>query len=155
LLEEGFASLVSEIGKVNIAGVSSFVAAKKFRLGETIDGIKVGWLGGNFKKHFLPKIESKEVMAEELVVNNLLRSSKDPAIITVLGGEEKVETSLGQFWEFLKTSNQKFWYIAYVRDVEDALWAVGARWGGDGLYVGASSLDDPIEWNADARFLSR
>jgi hypothetical protein len=142
-------------GDINIPVVKQFVATEKFRPGKTIDGIKVGWLGDNFKEHFLPKVEKDEVAAEELAANKLLRNSRDPAIITALGGEEKVEISLGQFWEFLKTADQKFWYVAYIRDTEDVLWAVYARWYSDGLNVEAGSLDDPFGWRAGFRFLSR
>ncbi len=134
--------------------VAQFVAAEKFRPGETIDGIKVGWLGDNFKEHLLPKTESA-VVAEELVLNKLLKNSRDPAIITALGGEEKVEVGLGQFWEFLKTADQNLWYVAYIRDTEDVLWAVRASWDGGGLSVGAGSLVNPRGWRTDRRFLSR
>ncbi len=142
-------------GAVNIPAVKQFIATEKFRPGKTIDGIKISWLGDNFKEHFLPKVEKDEVAAEELVVNKLLQNSRDPAIITALGGEEKVEIRLGQFWEFLKTADQKFWYVAYIRDTEDVLWAVSAYWDSDGLSVEAFSFDDPGDWGADDRFLSR
>jgi len=140
---------------IHVAGVASFVAAKKFRPGKTIDGIKVGWLGDNFKEHFLPKVEKNSIAAEELIVNKLLKNSRDPVIITALGGEEKVEISLGQFWNFLKTADQQFWYVVYIRDTDDVLWAVLAYWSGGGLYVGARSLDSPRGWCAGYRFLSR
>lgn len=140
---------------IALPAVKQFAAAEKFRPGKTIDGIKVGWLGDNFKEHLLPKIESDEVAAEELAVNKLLKNSRDPAIITALGGEETVEVSLGQFWEFLKTADQKFWYVAYIRDTENVLWAVSADWVGGGLNVVASSLGSPGGWIAGSRFLSR
>ena len=37
----------------------------------------------------------------------------------------------------------------------NVLWAVNANWNSDGLNVEANSLDNPNEWNADNRFLSR
>jgi len=135
--------------------VANFVATEKFCPGKTVDGIKVGWLGDNFKEHLLPKIESDEVAAEELAVNKLLKSSRDPAIITALGGEEKVEISLGQFWEFLKTANQKFWYVAYIRDAGSVLWTVCGYWCDDGWGFSADSLDRPSRWRGGRRFLSR
>lgn len=147
--------LLERLSTTIVSAVLQFTAGEKFRPGETVDGIRVDWLSDNFKKHLLPKTESGEVAAEELVVNKLLKGSRDPAIITALGGEEKVEVSLGQFWEFLKTADRKLWYVAYVRDTDGVLWAVGADWDGDGLDVEAYSLDGPSEWNADGRFLSR
>jgi len=147
--------LLEFFATVHVAGVASFVAAEKFLPGKTVDGIKVGWLGDNFKERFLPKVEKNGVAAEELAVNKLLKNSRDPAIITELGGEEKVEISLGQFWEFLKTADQSLWYVAYIRDTGGVLWAVDAYWYDDGLYVEASSIDSPDDWCADDRFLSR
>lgn len=140
---------------VSLPAVSMFVAAEKFCLGKTIDGIKVGWLGDNFKEHFLSKTESGEVAGEALSVNKLLKGSHSPAIITELGGEGRVEISLGQFWAFLKTADQSLWYVAYIRGTDDVLWAVNANWDSCGLDVGAYSLDYPCAWNADGRFLSR
>jgi len=147
--------LLEFVKTISLPAVGKFVATEKFRPGKTIDDIKVGWLGDNFKKHLLPKVENKEVVAEELAMNKLLKNSRDPAIITALGGEEKVEIGLGQFWEFLKTANQDFWYVAYIRDTEGMLWAVGAYWGCDGLCVEAASLGGPLVWNTVSRFLSR
>ncbi len=147
--------LLERIGTANLAGITSFTVAKKFVVDETVDGIKVGWLGDNFKKHFLPKVEKGEVTAETLAINNLSKNAKDPAIITNLGGEPKVEISLGQFWEFLKTADRSFWYVAYVRDDQRVLWAVNADWPGDKLHVEAFSLDSPDGWRRGNRFLSR
>ena len=140
---------------IALPAVKQFIATEKFRPGKTIDGVKVGWLGDNFKEHFLPKVEKDEVAAEELSLNKLLRNSRDPAIITALGGEERVEVKLGQFWEFLKTANQSFWYLAYIRDAEHVLWAVDAGWRSDGWAVVARSLGDPNDWFTGFRFLSR
>ena len=89
--------LLEFVKTISLPAVGKFVATEKFRPGKTIDDIKVGWLGDNFKKHLLPKVENKEVVAEELAMNKLLKNSRDPAIITALGGEEKVEIGLGQF----------------------------------------------------------
>ena len=130
-------SLLELVYEVNLAAVTTFTAANKFRIGETVDGITVGWLGDNFKKHFRSKVEDRQIAAEWLTVNNLLKSSKDPAIITALGGEPKVEITLGQYWEFLKIADRSFWYVAYIRDDGNTLWAVGADWLGGGLSVGA------------------
>ena len=146
--------LLDFVTTVGIVGIASFVAAEKFRLGKTIDGIKVGWLGDNFKAGFLSKIE-EQTPALEIREHELLKNSRDPAIITELGGEENVEITLGQFWEFLKTADRRFWYVAYIRDTKGVLWAVYANWGSGSLYVGADSLGSPDEWSAGYRFLSR
>jgi hypothetical protein len=147
--------LLERVGEAILPATGLFTTAEKFRIGETIDGIKVGWLGGNFKKHFLPKVEKDEVAAETLTISKLLKGSKDPAIITALGGEEKVESKLAQFWEFLKTANRNLWYVGYIRDNQNTLWAVNALWNSDRLSVEAGSLGYPDDWHADTRFLSR
>ncbi len=146
--------LLKFIRPVSLPAIPKFVASEKFREGETIDGIKVAWLGSNFKTHFLKKVE-KPVPALEMREHELAVPSRDPAIITELGGEEQVETTLGQFWEFLKTADQKFWYVRHIRDVNGVLWAVGGDWRDDGLGVGAYSLGRPDGWSTGGRFLSR
>ena len=95
------------------------------------------------------------VAAEELKVSKLLKGSRDPAIITEFGGEEKVEITFGQYWEFLKTADQNSWYVAYIRDVNGVLWAVCGRWHGGGWRFEAGPLDSPGGWGAGGRFLSR
>lgn len=147
--------LLEFVKTISLPAIGTFVVADKLRVGETIDGIKVGWLGDNIKKHFLPKTEKNTVAAEELKLSKLLKGSRDPAIITEFGGEEKVEVSFGQYWEFLKTADQSLWYVAYIRDTDDVLWAVYGFWHDGGLYVEAYSLDNPHAWDADDRFLSR
>ncbi len=146
--------LLERLSPISIPTIPQFIVAEKLRVSETVDGIKVDWLGENLKKHFLSKREDS-VAAEELVTNNLLDGSKDPAIITALGGEEKVEVSFGQFWEFLKTADQNLWYVAYIRSTDDVLWAVFARWRSGGLHVEAAPPDDPDYWYDGDRFLSR
>lgn len=146
--------LLEFVKTVSLPAVGTFVAAEKFRPGETIDGINVGWLGDNFKANFLGKTED-QMPALKIREHKLLKGSRDPAIITELGGEEKVEISLGQFWEFLKTADQSLWYVVYIRNDDNVLWAVHAHWLGGGLSVGANSLDDPNDWDTDNRFLSR
>jgi hypothetical protein len=147
--------LLEQIGTAAIPSIAPFTAAEKFRIGETIDGITVGWLGDNFKEHFLQKIETGEVATETLAINKLQKRAKDPAIITALGGEEKVEISLGQFWEYLKTANRNLWHVAYIRDDKSVLWAVNALCYGGKLDVEAHSLGDPGGWYAGNQFLSR
>jgi len=146
--------LLRFIRPVSLPAIGKFAAAEKFRPGETIDGIKVAWIGENLEANFREKVEPA-VPALEMREHELVISARDPAIITELGGEEQVETTLGQFWEFLKTADQTLWHVRHIRDVNGVLWAVGARWFGGGLRVEADSLDFPCEWDAGIRFLSR
>lgn len=146
--------LLKFVRAVSLPAIPSFVVAEKFREGKTVDGIKVAWLGSNFKTNFLKKIE-KAVSALNMREHELVTRSRDPAIITELGGEEQVETTLGQFWEFLKTADQKLIHVRHIRDGNRVLWAVRGRWYDGGLDVEAYPLGDPRDWFVGGRFLSR
>lgn len=139
---------------ISFPAIDKFVTAEKFREGETVDGIKVAWLGENFKANFLTKVE-KSVPALGMKEHELVTPSRDPAIIIELGGEEQVESFLAHFWEFLKTVDKRFWYVAYIRDTENVLWAVRAGWRSGGLDAEAYSLGSPSDWRAGSRVLSR
>jgi len=147
--------LLEFVKTVSLPAIGTFVVADKLRPGKTIDGIEVGWLGDNIKKYFLSKIEKNVVAAEELKVSKLLKGSRDPAIITEFGGEEKVEITFGQYWEFLKTADQNSWYVAYIRDVWGVLWAVDGGWDDGGWDFEADPLGSPDRWGAGVQFLSR
>ena len=146
--------LLKFIRTVSLPAIGEFVVAEKLREGETVGGIKVAWLGKNFKKNFLTKRE-EAVPESEFREHELTTRSRDPAIITELGGEDKVETTFGQFWEFLKTADRALWHVRHIRDVNGVLWAVGGGWYDDGLNVGAVPLDSPSDWGTGRRFLSR
>jgi len=139
---------------VSIPAIIGFSAVNAFRVGETLDGIKVGWLGERFKKLFLKKTETA-TPAAELRQHVLKKPARDPAIITELGGEAKVEITLGQFWNYLTTADRTLWHVAYIRDDESVLWAVYAYWRSGGLSVEALPLDHPLDWDVGYRFLSR
>lgn len=146
--------LLKFVRNVSFPAIDEFVVAEKFREGETVDGIMVASLGGNFKANFLKKVE-KSVPMLVMREHELVTGSRDPAIITELGGEEQVESFLAHFWEFLKTANRELWHVCYIRDVNGVLWAVLARRFSGGLRVVALSLDSLFDWDAGSRFLSR
>lgn len=146
--------LLRFIRPVSLPAIPKFVAAEKFREGETVDGIKVTWLGDNFKTNFLKKVEDP-VPALEMREYKLVGAFRDPAIVTELGGEEQVETTLGQFWEFLKTADQTLVHVRHIRDVNSVLWAFDGYWRDGGLNAEALPLDCPDGWRVGGRFLSR
>ena len=152
--DAGVRKLLKFIRPVSLPAIGEFVVAEKLCEGETVDGIKVAWLGENLKTNFLKKVE-KPAPALELREHELVTPARDPAIITELGGEEQVETTSGQFWEFLKTADRTLWYVRHIRDATGVLWAVDGHWYDGGLHVEAYALDDPFDWFAGARFLSR
>jgi hypothetical protein len=148
---------------IKVGAVEHFVAAEKFREGKTTDGVKIAWLGDNFKTNFLGKIE-EGVTAEELKIHKLDQDSPDAPITAEL--DNSTETILAHFWELLKKqgSGQKgdlltngYANIAYIRDVKGELWAVNVHWnaGSDGWSVGANSVEDPNGWIAGYQVVSR
>lgn len=154
--------ILTLVTTVRIAAGGRFVVAEKFRIGET-DGVKIAWLGDNVKTNFLDKIE-ENVKAAELKIHRLEQDSLDAPIIAELG--DVAETTLADFWELLKKQGlgQKgglltngYANIAYIRDTNDGLWAVRARWRADdgGWSVEARSVADPDGWFAGNQVVSR
>jgi hypothetical protein len=153
------------LATVAIPGVTSFTAKEHFVLDTSKKAaVKISYLGDNFKKHFLSKVEKSEVAAEELAINNLLEYAHDPAIITSLGGEAKVEISLGQFFAaFAKQAKGEdgplltngWANVGYIRDINGVLWAVFGLWDVVGWSFEAPPLDNPFRWRDGYRFLAR
>ena len=150
--KDGKLALLEPISTVNVAGTSKFVARDHFKLGEP-KGVKIGYLGDDFKSHFLKKVE-ENVPQAQLKSRKLKQSSLDPPIITALGDNH--ETYLAQLWELLKAQpkgesgtllTNGYANIFYIRDADNILWAVRVYWGGDGWDVDASSVGDPYGWD--------
>ena len=156
-------SLLEAITTAEVPSIASFVAKEKFRSGKEIDGVKIYWLGDNFKENFLNKKET-DIAPATLRIQKLKNSSLDTPILAELG--DKAETTMAHFWELLKQqgSGQKgnllvngYANIAYIRDENGVLWAVCAYWssGRDGWDVVADAVECPDEWNADDQVVSR
>ena len=111
------------------------------------------WIGSNFKEHFhgLTFNESPSKGLKTRVLGKQMNATK---ILSELRPEP---VSLGDVLAALKTLDKSGWYIFYVEDMDDELWAVYADWlaayGGWG--VGASSVADPSRWNAVYQVVSR
>lgn len=155
--------LLELVRTVSVPGISEFRATDKFKVGETVDGVKISqYMGDNFKKFFLPKIESN-VPATEIRVHKLFRKSRDLGIRAEIG-EGKEETTLGQLWEMLKLQGNgqdgvlltNGWAnIFYIRDINGNLWAVYAHWYGVGWDLNADSVESPSGWRAGGQVCSR
>ena len=150
---------------IAVPAMTQFIAADNFVVDTSKSALmKISYLGDNFKANFLQKVESDEVAAEELVINKLLENSFDPAIIIALGGEAKVEISLGQFFAaFAKQPKgedgplltNRYANVGYIRGSNGVLCAVGGRWRVGGWSFGADSLDRRDRWSDGYQFLSR
>ena len=122
-------------------------------------GVKVTYVGGNFKKIFGKKIE-KNVVAATLKAHRLTRGAKDPEIIKNFG--EGHATFLAWFWELLLLQpngpdspagvllTNGYANILEVPnpDNPEELWAVRAFWDGDGWGFGAYPGSAPVGWAA-------
>lgn len=157
-------ALLEAVTIVRTRTVRKFVAKDKFQVGET-DGVKIGWLGSNFRQYLLGKIE-RNVLAAELRVHRLRKGSTDSPIVKDLGGKEVVITSLAQMWQLMKRQGHGQEEtlavdgkvnIFYIEDGNGTLWAVYCNWyADDGAWdVEARQFDYPGEWVAGNRVISR
>lgn len=164
--ETAIAQVLEFVQTVEVQGCDGFTAKEKFREGKTTDGVKIAWLGSNFKGNFLDgkgKVE-ESVSPATLRVHKLKTASLDAPMLAELG--DTAETTLSQFWELLKKqgTGQKgpflvngYANIAYIRDMNGTLWAVDAGWGSGrgGWCVEAFSVSGPDGWRADCLVVSR
>ena len=151
-------------GATIVPAFEKFEAKKNFKEDTSAKAVvQIYWIGDNFKKNFLKKIEV-DVEKAELHRYSLLISSLDPDIMTELGEERRV-TKLAHFWAMLEKQPRGesgpllvngYANIAYVEDENGVVWAVGAGWhSGLGWGVGARSVGCPDGWRADSQVFSR
>lgn len=153
------------VSKITIPSITQFIATENFVVDVSNNArVKISHLGEAFLKNFLPKVEGYKVVAEDLIINKLLECSFDPAIITALGGEAKVEITLGQYFAaFAKQPNGEDGpllkdgqnNVGYIRDINSILCAIRGRWLVDGWDFGASPLGSPNVWLGGRHFISR
>ena len=154
-------SLLQPVTTVDVVGIDEFIARDKFREGETVDGVKIYWIGQNFKTNFLGLVE-KGIAPATLSIQKLKKNSVDTPIMGELG--EAAKSHLAQFWELLKKQGQGqkgallvngYANIAYIDDENGTRWAFNALWdSGNGWNVAADSFAYPFEWSADFRVVS-
>ncbi|MDD3531354.1 MAG: hypothetical protein PHV99_02070 [Candidatus Pacebacteria bacterium] len=154
--------ILSLVTTVKVSAVDRFIVAEKFRIGET-DGVKIGWVGQNFKDIFLGKTE-EDVPEATLRIHQLEQASLDAPITGELGDTAK--TFLANLWELLRRQGHGqegkllvngYANIFYIRDANNGLWAVNASWHADNGYwdVEADSVTDPNGWRAGSQVVSR
>lgn len=157
--------LLALVGTTTVAATMiPFVAREHFAVNTKRNApVKISYLGDNFKEWFLGKTE-EPFAGFALNYAKLLRSSVDGPIIAELGGEEKAETTLTEFFSLMKVQrdgqsgfllNDGCANIFYVRDVNGILRAVSANWSDDGWTVNANPVTSPDEWYGGRRVFSR
>jgi hypothetical protein len=153
--------LLRYVGSVSVPEFESFFSADHLREGQPVGRLQITWIGSNFRKHFLGKIEGHKP-ARELDVYQLKVFANDSAIISDIG--RPVEVTLHDIWVLLKRQlhgqhgllrTDARPNVFYVRGALGKLWAVDTVWSGAGWEIGASRLDDPRLWHRDINVISR
>ena len=153
--------LLETLGAITLGAIKKFIAKDHFKIGD-YNGVKISYIGENFKKQFIPKVE--ENIVESIIrYFRLKKGSTDPFIIAELG--PNYPTTLAHMWELLKLQGygQKVGQLSvdglvnvfYIPDVNGIIWAVGAGWDDGGWDIIANSLGLPNEWNDDYRVFGR
>lgn len=148
--------LLQHVRSVSVGAVMRFAVADHFKkdISETAV-VKIAYLGDNFKKYFLDKIEDG-ISATILAAHTLLKSSLDAPIRTELGEKREI-TTLAHLYELLKKQakgedgillTNGYANIFYMVGIDGNFWAVGVIWDsfGGGWDVGANSVENPRRW---------
>jgi hypothetical protein len=144
------------------ATTEKFVVVDHFKVGTSFKKLKISYVDGDFVSWFGGKTEDPHG-ATELRRHQLLRDEVDKPIIAELGGEGKVESAVSAIYALMEKQGKgedgqlltnSYANIFYVRDTSGVMRAVGVRWGADGWYVGADSVEGPRGWGAGAQVFS-
>ena len=157
------ANLLKFVSEVSVGPVEKFKVADVLgSTGVNKDGVKIGFLGDNFKRVFVPLVEGK-VEAAKLVVHQLTRYATALDIASAIPAEKRIVT-IGQIYELVKAQAKggpgpllvNGWaniFLCYGNDGN--FWLVDALLGSDGWYFVASPLDDPGRWRGVDQVFSR
>lgn len=155
--------LLDFVGTITIPAITTnFVARDKFIVNtERNDLLRICFLGNNFKKWFLGKIE--EPTGETILhCYELKNSSVDIRIIRELGGEDMAKTALAMLFAFMERHEngengiltrgrvKKF----YIEDDRQVLRSVSALNIDYGWHLYAESIVYPSEWSAGGHVFS-
>ncbi len=125
--------------------------------------IKISYLSGYFKDHFMDKIEEPFV-GSTMYGRKLKKGSVNGPILSELGGKKKSATTLHEIFAMMESySNGKVGElidngntnIFYVYDITGTLCAVCVYWNGASWFVDARSVDDSRGCLAGSRVFSR
>lgn len=154
--------LLEKIGTTEIPAQGRFVVQERFAVDVADTArVKISYLGDNFRKWFIGKIEEPTALAT-LRYAKLTRFSVDGPILVELG--DKAETTLSQVCTLMERqpNGEEGVLLAdgqanifYVRDADGVLRAVSVHWGGDGWRVYALLVGYPGRWRGDDRVFSR
>ena len=113
-------------------------------------GKKYLYIGDNFKKWFSNmEVEKADT---KLYSKKLERDMNDKEILAEF---KPTKITLGEINNHLDSMDKSFFGLFYIKDNAGVLRSVSVCWVGDGWYVLAHSVEDPLEWNADSQVFSR
>lgn len=149
-------SILELLGMVTVLATSErFVATEKL----------IGRTGHKFWTHFLYDDKIEEPIGQtSLCYHRLLKDSTCSQIITELGGEEKLETTLQEMFALIKKQEVRqvgdlltdgSANIFYIRDNIGVLWSVRAAWVRRRWRVDAFPILRPRGWKVGSRVFSR
>lgn len=157
--------LLGFVATAEMPAIDSFSVAEKIRVGET-DGVKIGWIGNNFRRAFGSLMETN-IPSATLRINRLKKGSVDSPIIDEYGGTELAAGFIAYMFEMMKKQGHGKQgvlltnYHANVIHVPDPgdpkkVCAVGFDWfSGSGHWrIEAYPITDPDEWHTDDQFVS-
>lgn len=134
--------VIRGFGEVTVKDLFSLVAdvpiggCERFAARDHIQSANIGFMGQDFQRFFLPKVE-EPVADAAIAVYQLERHSYDAAIMAKLGN--RAETKLAHFFNLLKMQSQgqkgalialndSYVSIAYIRGIDGNLWTIQAHW---------------------------
>ena len=151
--------LLKFVGSINLKAVPRFVVAENFKKGNVVGGRTIGLVGDNFHRHFGDVVE-ENVPALTINIWELVKGSRDPAIILTLGGADKpdTQTHLAHTFQMMELGEKgkgrldgyaNFGYKLSPKDGQ--LWVPDWGVGGGEFDVGAGSSSGALEWDGGSR----
>lgn len=145
-----------------VRGAERFSAKEKFLNGDP-KVMKISYLGDDFRKWFLDKIE-ENVPETDLDVHRLTEEFQSELILQELGDE--AETTLAHIWSLMENQpngesgmgsllTDSYANIFYVRDQSGILRVVYLFWRDNGWYVHALAVTNSHSWREGRQVFSR
>ncbi len=151
--------LLKFVGTIRLKAMPRFVVAENFKKGNVVGGRTIGWVGDSFHHHFGDMVE-ENVPARTINIWELVKGSRDPAIILTLGGESKpdTQTHLAHTFQMMELGEKGkgrldgYANLGYKLSPKDGkLWVPGWRVLGGSLRVGANPTSRPGAWGGGDR----
>lgn len=158
-------TLLELVTRVTVPALPAFSVGDHFKVTPPEERgsarVPIAYVGSTFSRVFGTRVEPA-VGQTALRIDRLLERASDERIKRELGGEGKVEATLGQMLWLMEQSRggggplrtDEWWNLLYPADAKG--WVVYCYWYSvdGGWYVGARSTATPGEWAAGCRVVS-